>query len=371
MTCMVCGVFSAAVQFINLQSPMKNRTMKYNKLGDSGLSVSEICLGTMTYGQQNTIEDAGKQLDYAIAEGINFIDTAEMYPVPGRSETQGKTEEYIGDWLVKQQRDKLIIATKIAGPSPNFDWIRGKNNKVDRPNIQQAIEDSLRRLQTDYIDLYQIHWPDRYTPTFGRGDYDPANERDTVPIAEQLEVFAELIKAGKIRYLGVSNETTWGVCEFCRLAEKFGLPKIVSIQNAFSLVNRAFHINLAEACRFHNLGLMAYSPLAFGWLSGKYLDNIPATSRLGLFKGFGARYEKTNLKKAASEYVEIANKRGIIPAQMALAFVRSRWFTTSTIIGATTMEQLQENIGSLKVNLDEDILTEIDAVHAKYPNPAP
>jgi len=345
--------------------------MEYKKLGDSDLLVSEICLGTMTYGQQNTVEEASEQLDYAVAQGVNFIDTAEMYPVPIQAETQGKTEQYIGEWLVKQQRDKLIIATKIAGPSSRITWIRSGNHKIDRVNIEQAVEDSLKRLQTDYIDLYQIHWPDRYVPLFGAPDYDPSQEQDTVPIVEQLEVFADLIKAGKIRYLGLSNETPWGVCEFSHLAKQLGLPKVVSIQNAFNLTNRVFHTHTAEACRFHNLGLLAYSPLAFGLLTGKYLKGMPENSRLALFQGFGIRYEKTNLTEAVQEYVAIANKHSISPAQMALAFVRSRWFVTSTIIGATTMEQLKENISSLEVNLDKDILAEIDAVHAKYPNPTP
>ncbi|AFY76102.1 putative oxidoreductase, aryl-alcohol dehydrogenase like protein [Pleurocapsa sp. PCC 7327] len=345
--------------------------MKYSQLGDSDLFVSEICLGTMTFGEQNTLEDARQQLDYAVSAGINFIDSAEMYPVPAKAETQGKTEEYIGEWLVKQQRDKLIIATKVAGPNSRLTWLRGGNNRIDRANVNQAVEDSLKRLQTDYIDLYQIHWPDRYVPLFGAPDYDPTQERESTPIAEQLEIFADLIKAGKIRYLGLSNETPWGVCEFCHLAQKLGLPKVVSIQNAFSLVNRVFQINLAEACRFNNIGLLAYSPLAFGLLTGKYLDRIPENSRLNLFKGFGIRYEKPNLTEAVTAYVEIAKKYGLSPAKMALAFVRSHWFVTSTIIGATTMEQLKENLSSIEVELDKDILAEIDAVHVRYPNPTP
>ncbi len=345
--------------------------MEYKKLGDSDLLVSEICLGTMTYGQQNTIEEAREQLDYAVAQGINFIDAAEMYPVPGRGETQGKTEEYIGEWLVKQQRDKLIIATKVAGAGRAFPWIRGDKRRVDRANVEQAVSDSLKRLRTDYIDLYQIHWPDRYVPLFGTPDYDPSKERNTVPIAEQLEVFADLIKAGKIRYLGLSNETPWGVCEFCHLAGQLGLPKVVSIQNAFNLTNRQFQIHLAEACRFNNVGLLAYSPLAFGLLTGKYLNGIPENSRLALFPGFGQRYEKQNVTEAVHCYGSIARQHGISPAQLALAFVRSRWFVTSTIIGATTMAQLQENISSIDVKLDPDLLAELDAVHIRYPNPTP
>ncbi|MBD2576325.1 aldo/keto reductase [Oscillatoria sp. FACHB-1406] len=345
--------------------------MKYNKLGDSDLQVSEICLGTMTFGQQNTVEDAAEQLDRAIAGGVNFIDTAEMYPVPGRAETQGKTEEYIGEWLVRQPRDRIILATKIAGPAPHIKWIRGEKNRLDRANIEQAVETSLKRLQTDYIDLYQIHWPDRYVPLFGAPPYDPKNERDTVPIAEQLEAFAPLIAAGKIRYLGLSNETPWGVCEFCRLAEQLGLPKIVSIQNAYNLTNRIFEIHLSETCRFQNVGLLAYSPLGFGLLTGKYLEEIPENSRLALFQGFGQRYDKKNASEAVRAYVEVARQFNLSPAQMALAFVRSRWFVTSTIIGATNIPQLEENLGSLEVNLTEEMLTAINAIHAKYPNPTP
>ena len=345
--------------------------MEYKKLGDSDLSVSEICLGTMTYGQQNTVEEAAQQLDFAIDRGINFIDTAEMYPVPTKPESQGKTEKYIGEWLVKQQRDKIIIATKVAGRSSRLKWIREGKNQIDRPNVEKAVNDSLKRLKTDYIDLYQIHWPDRYVPLFGAPDYDIAQEHETVPIIEQLEVFADLIKAGKIRYLGLSNETPWGVCEFCELAEKHGLPKVVSIQNAFSLSNRTFQMNLAETCRFKNVGLMAYSPLGFGILTGKYLNGIPENSRLSLFAGFGQRYDKSNLNDAVKAYVEIAGRYNLTPAKMALAYVRSRWFVTSTIIGATSLEQLEENLGSLEVNLDKEIVSEIDAVHAKYPNPTP
>lgn len=345
--------------------------MEYKKLGDSDLLVSEICLGTMTYGHQNTIEDASQQLDYAVAQGINFIDTAEMYPVPGRAETQGKTEEYIGEWLVRQPRDKLIIATKVAGPTSRLSWIRGEKRGIDRPNVEQAVEDSLKRLRTDYIDLYQIHWPDRYVPLFGAPDYDKAQERDTTPISEQLEIFADLIKAGKIRYLGLSNETPWGVCEFCHLAKQLGLPKIVSIQNAFNLINRVFQIHLAEACGFNNVGLLAYSPLGFGVLTGKHLNGKAEQSRMALFPGFGQRYDKTNMMEAVTAYVEIAHKHNLTPAQLALAFVRSRWFVTSTIIGATTMGQLKENLSSLEVTLEPDILAAIDRVYTRYPNPTP
>jgi len=345
--------------------------MKYNLLGDSDLRVSEICLGTMTYGYQNTQEEAHKLLDYAVSQGVNFIDTSETYPFPNPTKTLGMTEEYMGQWLIKQQRDQLIIATKIAGVSPQLTWIRNGQNRIDRANVIEAVEGSLKRLQTDYIDLYQIHWPDRYVPLFGDPDYDPQRERDTVPIAEQLEVFANLIKDGKIRYLGVSNETAWGVCEFGHIAQQLNLPKIVSIQNGFSLFNRLFHLNLAEACRFNNVGLLAYNPLAFGFLTGKYLLDIPKNSRLDLFGGMYSRYDQANVTEATKSYVNLARKYEITPAQLALAYVRTRWFVTSTIVGSTKIEQLQENLGSVNIELDQIILTEIEQIHHRYPNPTP
>jgi aryl-alcohol dehydrogenase-like predicted oxidoreductase len=345
--------------------------MQYKQLGESDLKVSEICLGTMTFGQQNTVEEAHQQLDYAVSKGVNFIDAAEMYPVPPRAQTQGRTEAYIGEWLKTQQRDQVIIATKIAGPGRGMKWIRGGANAIDRDNIQQAVDDSLKRLQTDYIDLYQIHWPDRYVPLFGQSVYNPKQERTTVPIAEQLAVFADLIQEGKIRYVGLSNETPWGVSEFSHAAKQLGLPKVVSIQNAYNLINRVFDWALAEACYRENIGLLAYSPLGFGSLSGKYLHSKPDKARITLFQGFGQRYLKPNVNEAVAAYVEIAQRHQLNPAHLALAFVRSRWFVTSTIIGATTLEQLKENLDSLNVVLNEEILTEIDAVQARYPNPAP
>lgn len=345
--------------------------MQYKKLGESDLKVSEICLGTMTFGHQNSIEEAHKQLDYAVGYGVNFIDTAEMYPVPPRAETYGKTEAYIGEWLKKQQRDQLIIATKIAGPGRAIKWVRDGAQEIKKDNVKQAVENSLRRLQTDYIDLYQIHWPDRYVPSFGQTIYDPQHERDTVPIAEQLSVFADLIQAGKIRYLGLSNETPWGVSEFSHVAKQLGLPKVVSIQNAYNLINRVFDSALAEACYRENIGLLAYSPLGFGYLSGKYVNEKPENTRISLFPNFGQRYHKPNVSEAVAAYVEIAHKYNLSPTQLALAFVRSRWFVTSTIIGATTIEQLHENLSSVDVVIDKDILAEIDAVNVKYSSPAP
>ncbi|MEE3716956.1 NADP(H)-dependent aldo-keto reductase [Tumidithrix elongata RA019] len=346
--------------------------MKYNQLGESDLKVSEICLGTMTYGQQNTINDAHQQLDYAIAQGINFIDTAEMYPVPPRQETQGSTESYIGEWLAHQQRDRLILATKMIGAGRAYKWVRDDSQAaLSRKNILQAVDDSLKRLQTDYIDLYQIHWPDRYVPMFGQTIFDPTQERESVPIAEQLSTFAEVIQAGKIRYLGVSNETPWGVCQFSQAAAQLKLPKIASIQNAYNLLNRVFDSALAEVCYREKVGLLAYSPLGFGTLSGKYLQAPPAGARLTEFPNFGQRYNKINVKEAVGEYAAIAKQYNLSPSTLALAFVRSRWFVTSSIIGATTLEQLQENIDSVNTTLSPEILAKIDEIHRRYPSPAP
>jgi len=346
--------------------------MRYNQLGQSSLQVSEICLGTMTFGQQNTIEEAHQQLDFAVANGVNFIDTAEMYPVPPQAETQGSTESYIGEWLQHQQRDQLIIASKIAGPGRPRQWMRPGAMNIDRDNVKQAVADSLKRLKTDYIDLYQIHWPDRYVPHFGDVSYDPSQERETVAIAEQLEALGEMVKAGLVRYIGLSNETPWGVSEFARVAEQLGLPKVVSIQNAYHLLNRYFEAGLAEVCRHTSVGLLPYSPLAGGWLTGKYENGArPVGSRVALFEAFGQRYRKASVPEAVSAYVTVAHKHGLSPTQLALAFVRSRWFVPSTIIGATTLEQLKENLSVIDIELSPEALADIEAVHERIPNPAP
>lgn len=345
--------------------------MKYKHLGTSNLSVSAVCLGTMTFGQQNTEAEAHQQLDYAISEGINFIDCAEMYPVPGKAETQGRTEQYIGTWLKKQPRDKTIIATKITGPARGFPWIRNGAMKLDRQNINLAIDGSLKRLQTDYVDVYQIHWPERNVPMFGGWKFDAAMERDFTPIHEQLESFAELVKAGKIRHLALSNETPWGVSEFCKMADLHNLPRVVSIQNAYSLLNRTYEQYLAETCHREKVGLLAYSPLAFGYLTGKYLADPKAHGRINLFEGFPQRYTKPNVQPAVKAYVELAQKFNLTPTALALAFVQSRWFVTCNIIGATTMAQLRENIAACQVTLGEDVLKEIDAIHLRFTNPAP
>jgi aryl-alcohol dehydrogenase-like predicted oxidoreductase len=344
--------------------------MEYRQLGESNLHVSALCLGTMTFGEQNSEADAHAQLDYAVSRGVNFIDTAEMYPVPPRAETQGRTESHIGTWLKHQRRDSLIVATKIAGPARGFAWIRN-TPRIDRENLEAAIDSSLKRLQTDYVDLYQIHWPDRYVPMFGATSYDASREHDAVPIAEQLLVLADLVKAGKVRHIGLSNETPWGVGEFVKCAEQMGLPKIISVQNAYHLMNRSFETGLAEVCHHANVGLLAYSPLAFGHLTGKYLADPNAKGRITQFPSFGQRYAKPNVPAATKEYVRIAREAGLTPAKMALAFVRTRWFTGSTIIGATSLDQLRENLDSNEVVLSEELLEKIDAVHRLYPNPAP
>jgi aryl-alcohol dehydrogenase-like predicted oxidoreductase len=345
--------------------------MKYNRLGSTDLQVSEICLGTMTWGEQNTENEAHAQLDYAVAQGINFIDTSEMYPVPPRAETGTRTESYVGTWLGKQKRDKLIVASKVAGPGRR-DWLRGGRTALVRANIAEAAHDSLKRLRTDYLDLYQIHWSDRNVQAFGATQFDPAKERKMVPILEQIEAMAELIKAGKIRHYGLSNETSWGVCQFCWLADKHGLPRPVSIQNVYSLSSRQFDLDLAEVSHRENVPLLAYSPLAGGALSGKYLNGAkPAGARYTRFPDFQLRNQRPTVALAVADYAALAKKRGLDLAQMALAFVRGRWFVPSTIIGATGMEQLKGNIASTQVVLDADTLKDIEAIHARYSTPAP
>ncbi|MFM0222499.1 NADP(H)-dependent aldo-keto reductase [Paraburkholderia dipogonis] len=350
--------------------------MEYRRLGDSDVQVSLIGLGTMTWGEQNTEQEAHAQIDYALDQGVNLIDTAEMYPVPPRAETQGSTERFIGTWLAQHRsaREKIVLATKIAGPARqphNPTHIRGKGNQFDRKNLTEALDDSLKRLQTDYVDLYQLHWPDRSTMTFGRLAYPWVDDAYTVPIEETLSVLAEFVKAGKVRHVGVSNETPWGVAQFVRAAEKLGLPRIVSIQNPYSLVNRTYEVGLSEYAHRDNIGLLAYSPLAFGWLTGKYEGGArPAGARISLFERF-KRYSKPQAMQAITRYVELAKRHGLSPAQFALAFVNSRPFVTSNLIGATSLDQLKENIASVEVKLSPEVLAEIDELHELQPNPAP
>jgi len=350
--------------------------MEYRTLGDTNVKVSLIGLGTMTWGEQNTEHDAHEQLDYALDHGVTLVDAAEMYPVPPRPETQGLTERYIGTWLAKHPaaRERIVLATKIAGPARqphNPRHIRGESNQFDRKNLTEALDGSLKRLQTDYVDLYQLHWPDRSTMTFGRNVYPWIDDAYTVPVEETLAVLAEFVKAGKVRHIGVSNETPWGVAQFLHASEKLGLPRIVSIQNPYSLVNRTFESGLSEFTHREGIGLLAYSPLAFGWLSGKYEGGArPAGARITMFERFG-RYSKPEAVAAISRYVALAKEHGITPAQLALAFVNRRPFVTSNLIGATSMAQLKENIASIDVKLSPEVLAGIDALHELQPNPAP
>lgn len=346
--------------------------MHYNLLGNTGEKVSKICLGTMTWGQQNSEVDAHQQLDYAVGEGINFVDAAEMYPVPPTAETQGLTEQYLGSWLKKTgNRQKVLLATKVTGRSEMFPYIRDGKQALDRKNIIAACEASLKRLQTEVIDLYQLHWPDRKTNCFGILGYQFDASDESVSLEESLSALQELVKAGKIRHIGLSNETPWGVMECLRLAENKGLPRIQSIQNPYNLVNRSFEIGLAEMAIREKVGLLAYSPLAFGVLSGKYRGGVkPEGSRLTIYTRFG-RYNGERTFAAMEEYCKIAESHGLSPAQMALAFVNTRPFLTSTIIGATSMAQLKENIDSLQTALRPETLEAIEAVHQRFCNPAP
>lgn len=350
---------------------MAQHPMEYRVLGRSGPQVSAVCLGTMTFGQQTGGSDAHAQLDLALERGINFIDTAEMYPVPARAETSGETERIVGNWLVRQQRERVVLATKVAGPARSLQWIRGGPLALDRANIREAVEGSLRRLRTDYIDLYQLHWPERNQPMFGQWQYDPDKERECTPIRAQLEALAELVAEGKIRHVGVSNEHAWGVMEFVRLAEAHGLPRVVSTQNAYNLLNRVFEYGLAEVCHRESVGLLAYSPLAFGHLTGKYLADAAATGRLTLFEQFGQRYTKPNVIPAAQAYAELARQHGLTPTQLALAFLYRRRCVASTIIGASTLAQLQENLAAWDGLLPAGLAEAIDAIHLRFTNPAP
>ncbi|MGE5386111.1 MAG: aldo/keto reductase [Betaproteobacteria bacterium] len=343
----------------------------YRSLGSSALKIPDICLGTMTFGQQTTEADAHAQLDLAFERGINFIDTAEMYSVPARAETYGATEAIVGRWLARQPRDKIILATKIAGPARNLSWVRGGPPALDRVNMRAAIEGSLKRLRTDYVDLYQLHWPERNQPMFGSWLYQPELERECTPIRSQLEALAELVAEGKVRQVGLSNEHAWGICQFTKMADEFGLPRVVSIQNAYSLLNRIFEYGLHETCHREQVGLLAYSPLAFGHLSGKYLAHPQAEGRISLFPQFGQRYEKPGVRPAVEAYCALSRENGLTPIQLALAFVRSRPFVASTIIGASNLAQLKEDIAALATPLSPEILKAVDQIHLMHSNPAP
>lgn len=349
--------------------------MLYRPLGRTGLNVSVICLGTMTWGEQNTEAEAHAQLDLALASGINFIDTAEMYPVPPKPDTQGRTEQYIGTWLKKTgKRQDVILATKAAGPARQAlrpSHIRGGRLTFNRTNLFEAVDQSLQRLQTDHIDLYQLHWPDRSTNYFGQLGYTHVADEDTTPIEETLDALQALVQSGRVRHVGLSNETPWGVSRFLANADTRDVPRVASIQNPYSLLNRTFEIGLAEFAMRDQVGLLAYSPLAFGVLSGKYLGGAkPAGARLSLFERF-QRYTNPQAEAATQAYVALFTAHGIDPAQGALAYVNSRPFVTANIIGATTMAQLQANIASIDLVLPQAVVDGIEAIHRRMPNPAP
>ncbi|HFV9293046.1 MULTISPECIES: NADP(H)-dependent aldo-keto reductase [Serratia] len=346
--------------------------MQYHRIPHSSLEVSVLGLGTMTFGEQNSEADAHAQLDYALAAGINLIDTAEMYPVPPRPETQGLTEQYIGSWIkARGNRDKIVLASKVSGPIRGNDAGIRPQQALDRKNIRSALDASLKRLNTDYLDLYQLHWPQRTTNCFGKLNYQYTDEKATIPLLETLEALTEQVRAGKIRYIGVSNETPWGVMRYLQLAEKHELPRIVSIQNPYSLLNRSFEIGLAEISQHEGIELLAYSSLAFGTLSGKYLNGAkPAGARNTLFSRF-TRYSSAQSQAAIAEYVALAKKHGLDPSQMALAFVRQQPFVASTLLGATTLEQLKMNIDSFDVVLNEEVLQALEEIHSRFTIPAP
>ncbi|QKT03254.1 NADP(H)-dependent aldo-keto reductase [Ectothiorhodospiraceae bacterium 2226] len=346
--------------------------MEYRPLGRTDVQVSVICLGTMTWGEQNTEADAHAQLDLALERGVNFVDTAELYAVPPRPETYGLTEQYIGSWLARGgRRERIVLASKVAGPAQSAAHIRGGESYFTRANITEALHASLKRLRTDYLDLYQLHWPDRPTNFFGRLGYEPQDDPRATPIEETLQVLGDLVAEGKVRHIGLSNETPWGIMRFLAAAERLGLPRVVSVQNPYSLLNRTFEVGSAEIAHREQVGLLAYSPLGFGVLSGKYLDGArPAGARLTLFPHF-SRYSNPQAEAATAAYVALAREHGLDPAQMALAYVNTRPILTANIIGATSLAQLESDIASIDVTLTPAVLEAIEGIHQRYPNPSP
>tara|TARA_B110000495_G_C22949436_1_gene555956 strand:- start:44 stop:1081 length:1038 start_codon:yes stop_codon:yes gene_type:complete len=345
--------------------------MNFKKLGNTDIKVSSICLGTMTWGEQNTQKDAFEQMDYAIDQDINFWDTAEIYSVPPREETFGSTEEIIGNWFLKsKKREKIIIATKIAGPMREY--VRGGGNQYDKKKLTQALDESLKRLKTDYIDLYQLHWPERNTNFFGKLGYKHTEDNNWNKFEDILSTFKEFIDQGKIRHMGISNETPWGLTKFLEISKTKNLPRVMSVQNPYNLLNRTYEVGLAEISTRENSGLLAYSPLACGYLSGKYRNNkIPKNSRMDHAFDFWSRYRKPNSDKAIDEYFKISEKYNLNFAQMSLKFVEIQPFVTSVIIGATTLEQLKINAESVNVNLNNEIIEDINNIQKTYPNPCP
>lgn len=346
--------------------------MIYKQLGHTSLKNSLICLGTMTFGQQNTETEAHQQMDMAVDYGVNFFDTAELYAIPPRAETQGLTEQYLGSWFKQRnKRDDIILASKVAGPGAG--WIDHIRNgpRLNREHMTRALEASLQRLQTDHIDLYQIHWPERSTNYFGKLGYQHDATEQVISIEETLQVLNDFVQSGKVRYIGISNETPWGVMEYLRLAERHNWPRIVSIQNPYNLLNRSFEVGLAEMAIREQIGLLAYSPLGFGVLSGKYLNNQkPDKARLTLFPDY-ARYSTPNGIAATAAYAQLAQEHGLSLAQMSLAFINQQAFTTANIIGATSLAQLKENLESIQVNLSHEILQQIEQIHQQYTIPCP
>jgi aryl-alcohol dehydrogenase-like predicted oxidoreductase len=348
--------------------------MKYKKLGETGIDVSLICLGTMTWGEQNTLDEAFRQMDYALDSGVNFWDTAEMYPVPVNADTAGETERYIGKWFSRNgRRDEVVLTSKITGRS-NRSWIRdGAETRVNRSQIESAIEGSLQRLQTDYLDMYQIHWPDRQLGLWGEGggSYVHKDDEDEVAIHQTLEAMAGLVKSGKVRSIGISNETPWGVGEYLKAAQTRGLPKVASIQNSYSLLNRIYESGLSEFSYRENVGLLAYSPLGMGTLSGKYVSgNMPQNSRMRKFPDFMPRYQTPVAVQAIERYVNLAREFSLTPTELALGFVNTRPFVTSNIIGATSIPQLEENINTVDVEISAELEAEINRIHLLCKNPA-
>lgn len=346
--------------------------MEQRPLGRSGLEVSAVCLGTMTWGEQNTEAEGHAQMDLALERGVTFWDAAEMYPVAPRKETYGRTEEIIGTWFASRgRRDRVILATKAVGPGPRFPYVRDGQQRLDRRNLVQAVDDSLKRLQTDYIDLYQLHWPDRSTNTFGKLGFKPNPEEVMTPIEETLGVLGELVDSGKIRQVGVSNETPWGVMRYLAAHEKGVGPRLVSIQNPYSLLNRSFEAGLAEVAVREQVGLLAYAPAAAGMLSGKYLGGArPQGSRLERFPE-NTRYLTPNAEPATRAYVELAQKHGLDPVRMATAFVLQQPFTTAAIVGATSLEQLENQFAAMETTLSDELLQEIEKLHAVFTYPCP
>lgn len=349
--------------------------MQFRPLANTGILLPEICLGTMTFGEQNTQAEAFQQLDYALDRGLYFWDTAEMYPVPPKPETQGSTESIIGNWIQQHGgREKLFLASKIAGPSQGGSHIRDGQTRFNASDISSALDGNLKRLQTDYIDLYQLHWPQRPTNFFGKLGYDnqeAENTKEVTSLEETLSALSDEIKKGRIRYIGLSNETPWGTMKFLHLAEKLGLEKFVSVQNPYNLLNRTYEVGMSEIAKYEGVGLLAYSPLAFGYLTGKFRNGArPENARVTRFSRF-SRYSNPESELATEQYAQLAEQHGLSLTQLSLAFIKQQFFVTSTIIGATNLDQLKENINAFDVNLSEEVLKGIEAIHKQQPNPAP